>query len=190
MVYVFLANGFEETEALVTVDILRRAGYSVKTVGVGGECITGAHGITVMPDIIDTKLNDSDEFSAVVLPGGMPGTINLKDSKIVKHFIELAVNDGKVVGAICAAPSILGEWGMLNGKVATCYPGFEDKLSGAIVSDECCCIHDNIVTSRGAGTVFEFSFALADLISWYKGRTPYGDFSVSEEVEESIQCVR
>ncbi len=190
MVYVFLANGFEETEALVTVDILRRAGYNVKTVGVGGERIEGAHGITVVADTVDTKLADGDEFSAVVLPGGMPGTINLKENETVKRFIEFAMKDGKVIGAICAAPSILGEWGMLNGKVATCYPGFEDKLVGAVVSDERCCIHDNIVTSRGAGTVFEFSFALADLISWYKGNTPYGDFSVSEAVEESIQCVR
>ncbi len=190
MVYVFLANGFEETEALVTVDMLRRAGYTVRTVGVGGEYIEGAHKITVKADVLETSLRDDDDFSAVVLPGGMPGTLNLKNSEIVKKYITLAAKLGKVIGAICAAPSVLGEMGLLNGKVATCYPGFEEKLEGAIVSDERCCIHDNIVTSRGAGTVFEFSMALADLISWYKGNTPYGDFSVSETVEESIQCGR
>ncbi len=190
MVYVFLANGFEETEALVTVDVFRRAGYKVLTVGVGGEYLTGSHGIEVKADAVESEVCPDSSLEAVVLPGGMPGTLNLKASKKVAEFVNFAAENKKIIGAICAAPSVLGEMGLLNGRVATCYPGFEEKLLGAQVEKAACCISDNIVTAAGAGAVFEFSFALVDIISWNEGKTEYGDFSLSEGIEESMQCVR
>ena len=190
MVYLFLANGFEETEALVTVDVLRRAGYPVTTVGIGGSFIEGTHGITVKADKTDSEVSPDESLIAVILPGGMPGTLGLSESEKVAEFIRFADENKKVIGAICAAPSVLGELGILENKTATCYPGFEDKLRGAIVEKAPCVISDNVVTAAGAGAVFEFSFALVDLIAWRQGIKPYGDFSLSEGLEESMQCVR
>ena len=190
MIYLFLADGFEETEALVTVDVLRRAEYEIKTVGVGKDMITGTHGICVKADISDEDIVLDNTLDAVILPGGMPGTLNLKASEIVKKAVLFANGQGKTVGAICAAPSVLGEWGLLAGKTATCYPGFEDALAGAEVCDAPCVISDNIVTAKGAGAVFEFSFALVDIIAWREGRVPFGDCSLSSKIEESMQCVR
>ncbi|MBQ8550412.1 MAG: DJ-1/PfpI family protein [Clostridia bacterium] len=190
MVYVFLANGFEETEALVTVDILRRAGYEVLTVGVGSEFIEGSHGITVKADITEDKITPDDTLTAVVLPGGMPGTLGLGESRKVAEFLRFADQKKRVIGAICAAPSVLGEQGYLGGKVATCFPGFEEKLIGATVEKAPCCISDNIVTAAGAGAVFEFAFALVDAIAWQEEKVPFGDFSISEKLEETMQCAR
>ena len=190
MVYVFLANGFEETEALVTVDVLRRAGYEVKTVGVGGEYIAGSHNITVKTDVLEENITPGDELEAVILPGGMPGTLGLKASEKVAEFIRFADENKKVIGAICAAPSVLGAMGLLSGRLATCYPGFEDELVGATVCADPCCISDNIVTAKGAGAVFPFSLALADLIAWSTGKTAFGDFSISEQLEETMQCAQ
>ena len=190
MIYVFLADGFEEAEALVTVDVLRRAGYDVKTVGVTGESVVGAHNITVKSDVLLDDIAPTDSLEAVVLPGGMPGTTNLEKSQKVCDFVRFAAEHGIVIGAICAAPSILGKMGLLEGKVATCYPGFEEFLVGAQKDDAPCCISDNIVTADGAGSVFRFAFALADMVGWYVGRNPYGDFSVSMKLEETMQCGR
>lgn len=190
MIYLFLADGFEETEALVTVDVLRRAEYGVTTVGVGGEYITGAHGITVKSDVTVDNVSFDEKIEAVVLPGGMPGTLNLEKNEKVISAVESAAKDGAVVGAICAAPSILGKMGLLKGRAATCYPGFEEYLVGAEVVHDSVCISDNVVTANGAGSVFEFAFALADMIAWYTGKKPYGDFSVSERIGESMQCDR
>lgn len=158
MVYVFLANGFEECEALAPVDILRRGGVTVKTVGVGGKTVTGAHGIPVVCDI--TQEEATDPFRAIVLPGGMPGTLNLEKSATVQAVLQKAYDGGLLIGAICAAPSILGHKGFLQGRKATCYPGFETALTGASVKDEPVVVDGNIVTSFGAGAAFEFGFAL------------------------------
>ncbi len=189
MIYLFLANGFEETEALVTVDVLRRAEYSVTTVGVGGEYITGAHGITVKSDVTVDNVS-FEEVEAVILPGGMPGTLNLEKNEKVISAVESAAKSSAVVGAICAAPSILGKMGLLKGRNATCYPGFEEYLLGAEVTHDSVCISDNFVTANGAGSVFDFAFALADMVAWYSGKKPYGDFSVSDLIGESMQCGR
>lgn len=190
MIYVFLADGFEEAEALVTVDILRRAGYSVKTVGVTGEFVTGSHGITVKSDVLESDVAPNEELEAVVLPGGIPGTPNLEKSKRVGEFLQYAAENRKVIGAICAAPSILGKRGLLNCRLATCYPGFEEYLTGAIVDKAPVCISDNIITANGAGSVFEFALSLTDLVAWFNGKTAFGDFSLSEQLEESMQCAR
>ncbi len=190
MIYVFLAEGFEESEALVTVDVLRRAGYTVLTAGVGGEYVTGSHGITVKSDVLCDGLVPTDELEAVVLPGGIPGTPNLEKDETVRRFIDFAAQNHRVLGAICAAPSVLGKRGLLKDRVATCYPGFEAELLGATYEKASVCISDNFVTGEGAGAVFEFSLALCDVIAWFTGKKPFGDFSLSEGLEESMRCVR
>lgn len=157
MVYVFLANGFEEIEALAFTDILRRAEIEVKTVSIYTESIvTGSHGIPVMADITLNDISDA-EIEAVVLPGGMPGTLNLKDCAKVIELIRYAYDNGKYVGAICAAPMILGEMNLLNGRRATCYPGFEKYLSGAVATGAKVECDNKIITSKGAGTASDFA---------------------------------
>lgn len=178
MFYVFLANGFEETEALVPVDMLRRAGVDTVTVGVGGKYITGAHSITVEADITADNADINSDFEGIMLPGGMPGTANLSLSKCVREFIERAVSDSKLICAICAAPSVLGEMGVLKGKKAICFPGYEDKLKGAEISNESVCRDGNIITAKGAGVSLEFAFAV---ISYLKGS------ELSQKIKRQIQ---
>lgn len=157
MVYVFLAEGFEETEAVVTIDILRRGYADVKTVSISGDkSVTGAHGITLMADIAISEVKKADA-EAFILPGGMPGTTNLAESEEVKELLLYGNENDKLICAICAAPSVLGKLGILKGKRAVCYPGFEDYLDGAKVY-EVPVMHDgNIITSRGAGTAHLFA---------------------------------
>lgn len=164
MVYVFLADGFEEIEALAPVDVLRRGGVAVKTVGVGKRTVTGSHNISVLCDISEDEVNFAD-IDAVILPGGMPGTLNLQKSDKVIAAIEDAQDNGKLIGAICAAPSILGKMGILNGKKATCFPGFEEYLKGAILTDLPAVRDGNIITSRGAGAAFDFGFLLLSALT-------------------------
>lgn len=160
MIYVFLADGFEEIEALATVDVIRRAGLNCKTVGVTGKCVTGSHNITVESDI---GLNEVDYslMSAVVLPGGMPGTTNLEKSQKVIEAAQYAYNKNLLVAAICAAPSILGHLGFLNGKKATCYDGFESELIGAEFIPNTVCVDQNIITASGAGVAIDFGLEIA-----------------------------
>jgi 4-methyl-5(b-hydroxyethyl)-thiazole monophosphate biosynthesis len=166
MIYVFLADGFEEIEALTPVDMLRRAGGEVTTVGVGGKNIRGAHGITVTADITDDEaskiLEGGETPEMVVLPGGMPGADNLNASAVVDSFIRSACNSGAFVGAICAAPYILGDRGILKGKRAVCYPGFENHLTGAAVSDAGAVRDGNIITGRAMGAALPFSLELVE----------------------------
>ena len=163
MVYVFLADGFEETEALVTVDILRRGGVEVKTVSVTKELVvTGAHGIPVVADISCKKLQTSPE--AVILPGGMPGTLNLGKSEIVRKTVLEAYNEGKIIAAICAAPTVLYGYGLLDGKRATSYPGYEDEMKDCIYTENAVETDENIVTSRGAGTAHLFAAKLLEIL--------------------------
>ena len=164
MIYMFLADGFEETEALVTLDMLRRAGFNVKTVGIDSDELTGTHGIIVKSDIQTDKLCFS-EMEAIILPGGMPGTENLFSSKDVNAAVDYCIEKGLAVAAICAAPVILGRRGLLQGKKAVCYPGFERELVGADVSGGLCITDGNIITAKGAGCVFEFSHAIITLLS-------------------------
>ena len=133
MVYLFLANGFEEIEALCPLDLLRRAGVAVTTVGVGGETVLGAHGIPVVADIPEAMYRDSSP-EMIILPGGMPGSENLDKSRTVDAALRAAVNTGAYVGAICAAPMVLGRRGYLRGRRAICFPGFENELTGAEIA--------------------------------------------------------
>ena len=164
MIYVFLANGFEEIEALAPVDFLLRAGVDVKTVGVSGKFCRGAHGINVEADILleDVVLNDN--VRGIILPGGMPGAENLNNSADVQKAIDYCAENNKIIGAICAAPFILGRKGLLKGKNATCFPGFEDELEGANLVENGVIIDGNIVTAKGAGVAWEFGAAICSII--------------------------
>lgn len=163
MIYVFLAEGFEETEALVPVDMLRRLGCNVKMVGVGGKEITGSHGITVTADI-EEKDVDTDFTEMVFLPGGLPGTYNLEKSPIVRATVEAAAECGAYVAAICAAPSVLGHYGLLKGQKATCAPGFENELKGAEIVKEPVVVSGNFVTGWGAGAALPFALKLCEIL--------------------------
>ncbi len=161
MIYMFLADGFEEVEALCPLDILRRAGLEVTTVGVGGkDTVTGAHGIIVHADIPDIMYRDSSP-DMLILPGGMPGSKNLDESRIVDSALRAAERQGKFLAAICAAPMVLGKRGYLEGKRAVCFPGFEQFLEGAHVDGEKTVIRDgNIITAKGMGAAFDFGLEL------------------------------
>jgi 4-methyl-5(b-hydroxyethyl)-thiazole monophosphate biosynthesis len=157
---VFLANGFEEIEALGTIDILRRGGIEVKTVSITEDTVvTGAHNVPVIADTTLDKatLNQAD---ALILPGGMPGASNLNNSEVVKEALLQQYREGKIVAAICAAPMVLGGLGLLKGRNATCYPGFEPQLIGANVTGEAVEVSENVITGKGPGLVMNFALAL------------------------------
>ena len=163
MIYVMLADGFEEIEALAFVDILRRADIAVKTVSTdNSDTVIGAHRISIVPDI---KISDINEIGdGIILPGGLPGTYNLRDNKNVIKLIKEHYNSRKIVGAICAAPSVIGGLGLLKNKKATCYPSFENYLIEAVYTEEKVVVDDNVITSRGAGTAHDFALKLVEII--------------------------
>ena len=179
MIYIFLADGFEEMEALCPVDVLRRAGKDVRIVGVGGSTIRGSHGIPVVCDAAIDDVSLSDKPEAVILPGGMPGTNNLEACDAVRDFVRDADADGRLVCAICAAPSVLGHMGLLHGRRATCFPGFEHALLGADVTDESVCRDGNVLTAKGAGVALEFGLSIV--------RALCGD-DKADALAESMQC--
>ena len=163
MIAVLLADGFEEIEALTPVDMLRRAGLDVKTVGINGKIAAGSHSIPVICDL-DTSEVKLEEVSTVIFPGGMPGALNLDASPFTDKIIAAVNKNGGRIAAICAAPLVLGRRGLLNGKKATCYPGFEAELKGAQTVD-CGVVTDgNITTARGMGVALEFAEELVSLI--------------------------
>lgn len=163
MVTVFLADGFEEIEAVTPIDILRRGGVSVRTCSITGSLVvTGAHGIPFTADTTLDRLLDGEDV--ILLPGGMPGTVHLKEcaelcARICKHF-----ENGGLLAAICAAPTVFGELGLLQEARATCYPGMEEGLHCKEVSREKSVLSGNVLTSRGAGTASDFAFRLLALL--------------------------
>lgn len=164
MIYMCLADGFEEAAALVPLDLLRRAGLEVVTVGIGGNTATGSHGVTFACDLCAEKADPSAP-DMLILPGGMPGTTNLDASEFVDRTIREVQNKGGRLAAICAAPLILGRRGLLEGKHAVCYPGFEKELRGATVSENAGVITDGkITTAKGMGVAFEFGLELVRLL--------------------------
>lgn len=164
MVYVFLANGFEEVEAVAPIDLLRRCELSVVTVGVGGTIIKGSHGIPVFADIEENEIQLSPDIEMLVLPGGMPGTLHLESSQKVQEAINYASKNNIPIAAICAAPSILGHKGLLAGKKAVCAEGFEEQLFGATVIKEPVCVDGKFITARGAGVAIEFALKLVEIL--------------------------
>lgn len=159
-VYLFLADGFEEIEALTVVDLLRRADIEIETVSLNGTSeVEGAHQITVKADQI-FQAEAYDDGRMLVLPGGMPGTNALMAHEELRELLFAYRNAGKTLAAICAAPSVLGMNGLLRGKRATCFPGFEDKLLGAEYLQDRVVKDENIITSRGFGTAIEFALEI------------------------------
>ena len=163
MIYVFFAHGFEEIEAITAVDVLRRAELEVVTVGVGSKTITGSHGITIHCDISERQV-DVRKLDMLVLPGGIPGTLNLEKSPVVKAIIEYAAANDAWLTAICAAPSILGHMGILEGKKATCAPGWEDQLEGANHTAAAVEQDGKIITADGAGSSLPFALKLVEVL--------------------------
>lgn len=162
-VVLFLAEGFEEIEAITIIDILRRAEIDVTTVSVTGDkTVTGAHHIPVVVDELFENVNYS-EYDMIALPGGMPGAKNLNEHEGVKEQLKIFANE-KHIAAICAAPMILGNMGLLKGKRATCYPGFEPELIEATVTKEPVTVDGNIVTGKGPAFAISFSLQLIETL--------------------------
>jgi 4-methyl-5(b-hydroxyethyl)-thiazole monophosphate biosynthesis len=161
-VYIFLADGFEEIEALTVVDLLRRAAIEISMVSITGRLeVKGAHRISVLSDILFENANFADA-DLLVLPGGMPGTVHLMDHEGLDNLLRDFHMRKKNIAAICAAPSVLGSKGILAGKKATSYPGFESKLTDSIVTNLDVVEDGNVITSRGLGTAIDFSLSLID----------------------------
>lgn len=179
MIYVFLADGFEETEAIAPIDILRRAELNVVTVGIKNDGVRSSHGIPVLCDVTDMQVELDERLEMIVLPGGMPGTINLESNPVVQSAIDYCAGHNIPIGAICAAPSILGKKGLLSGKKAVCFPGFEKFLTGAEISDKKVVTDGIFTTAAGAGAAIEFGLELAKVLC---------GSAASEKIRAAIQC--
>lgn len=159
-VCVFLADGVEEIEALTVVDILRRGGVAVETVSISdSKSVTSSHKVTVQADKLLSEI-DFAEVAMIVLPGGMPGTLNLEACKPLMEQVDKFNAEGKYLSAVCAAPSIFGHKGFLKGRTACCFPEFESHLEGATVTKNPVEVCDHFITSRGMGTTIEFALAI------------------------------
>ena len=174
---IFMADGCEEIEGLTVVDIVRRAGIDITTISISDKKeVAGAHGITFLADAKKDEV-DFSTLDGIVLPGGMPGTTNLGADETVDKVIREFAAGGKLVAAICAAPSVLGQAGLLNGKHATSYPGFEPKLTGAVTSKDPVVQDGNVITSRGMGTAIAFAL---EIVSYFT------DKKTADKLAESI----
>ena len=163
-VIVFLAEGFEEIEAISIIDVLRRAEVSVTTVSISKEKqVKGAHNVPVVADKLFDEVNFAS-YDMIVLPGGMPGAKNLQEHEGVKKQVEVFEKD-KHVGAICAAPMVLGGMGLLKGRRATCYPGFEAELIGATITNEEVTVDGNIITGKGPAFAMKFALQLVETLA-------------------------
>jgi len=177
--FVFLADGFEEIEAIAAIDILRRANIEVTTISIStSKEVQGAHGIIVIADCLFTDA-DFTQNDLLYLPGGMPGTKNLDAHDRLKNLLIKQVEQGEKIAAICAAPSILGKMGLLEGKEAICYPGFENQLFGATLSEAKVVKSGTIITAKGAGVAIEFALKLVEEL---KGK------AIAEKIAMSICC--
>lgn len=164
-VYMFLANGSEEIESLIPVDVFRRGGVEVKTVSItGSEFVEMAHGVTLKADLKfeDADLSDAD---LLMLPGGLPGATNLNEHEGVRRAMLRQYESGKLVAAICAAPMVLGSLGIVKGKRATCYPGFEKYLDGATYTHELCTVDGNIITGEGPAATLPYAYTLLAMLT-------------------------
>lgn len=179
MVYLFLAEGFEDIEAVAVIDVLRRANISVETVSITENLfVVSAHGIKMEANITISQTNLS-QTDMVVLPGGMPGTEHLLKNEGVLNFVRSAYEQGKYVAAICAAPSILGKINLLSGKKATCYPGFESQLTDAVLTNMSVVQDGKIITSKGPGTALDFAYKLVSVLK---------DEQISQEIRIAMQA--
>lgn len=164
-VFVFLANGFEEIEAIATIDVIRRGGIEVTTVSISDDyMVTGAHNIPVKADVLFKEV-DYSAGDMLILPGGMPGASNLNAHAGLKDELKKYVASGKKIAAICAAPLVFGGLGFLEGKKATSYPGFEDTLKGATYVKEGVVVDGNITTGRGPGFAVDFGLSIVSQLA-------------------------
>lgn len=176
-VYVFLAEGFEEIEGLTVVDLLRRAKIETEMVSImETKQVKGSHGIEVTADCMFAD-RDYADASVLVLPGGMPGTLNLGNHEGLCELLKKHYGEEKMIAAICAAPSVFGQLGFLNGRIATCYPGFESKLEGAIILSTKVAVDGNVTTSKGLGTAIDFALKLIEQLT---------DLNTAMEISEGI----
>ena len=160
-VFEFLADGFEEVEALAPIDILRRGGVDIQTVSINGsELVTSSHGVTVKADLVFGSPDDYADADLLLLPGGLPGATNLNAHEGVRRAILNQYRNGRRVGAICAAPMVLGSLGILKGKRATCSPGFEKFLEGAEYTAELFTVDGNIITGEGPAATFPYAYKI------------------------------
>lgn len=161
---ILFADGFEEVEAIAVVDVLRRAAVECTMVSItGNKVVSSARNVKIVVDKLMEEVN-FDEYGMLILPGGMPGTKDLAESEEVEKIILKFYSNKKILAAICAAPSILGQLGLLEGEKAVCYPGYEEKLKGAVISGEKAVISNQFITSRGAGTALEFGLKIVEFI--------------------------
>lgn len=161
MLHVFLADGFEEIEALTTIDILRRCGLEVQIVSATGtRLIHGAHNMSIMAEAVFRK-NEISQSEGLIFPGGMPGARNLLQHEGLRKTLIQHNENKKLIAAICAAPMVLGKNGILRERHATCYPGFEEELIGATYVNEMVVEDEHIITAKGPGATVEFAFAIA-----------------------------
>jgi protein deglycase len=157
----FLADGFEEVEAVTPIDFLRRVDIDVVVAGVTGRDVVGSHNIRINTDAVIDEISAAADFDAVVVPGGMPGAENLTASQTVLDIVRRHFEEGKLIAAICAAPAVvLSEAGVLDGRKFTCYPGFEKRTSTGTFVEDRVCTDGNLITARGAGVAAEFSIAV------------------------------
>ena len=160
MVYMLLGTGFEETEAIAPLDLLRRAGVEVLTVGINGKIVKGSHGIGIEADI---ELNELDltDLEMIILPGGLGGVASIRASKEAMDAVKFAADNGKFTAAICAGPTVLADLGITDGKQATCYPGCEDGMGSACMTENMSAVQDGLViTGTSAGCAVSFGLAL------------------------------
>ena len=175
--YIFLADGFEEIEAITPIDLLRRANIDVTSISITNtKTVLGAHKISIEADALFSELNFEDA-DLLILPGGMPGTKNLDDHLGLKGILEQQSSQGKLIAAICAAPSILGKMNLLKDKEAICYPGFENQLIGATLSESKVVQSGAVITAKGAGVAIEFSLKIIEIL---KGK------AVSDQIANTI----
>ena len=160
MVYLLLGTGFEETEAIAPLDLLRRAGVSVKTVGINGKTVYGGHGIGVEADITIEQLDLSD-LEMIILPGGLGGVASARANQKALDALRFAYENEKYVAAICAGPTVLADLGITDGKNATCYPGCEDQMGNANMIPDAAFVRDGkVITGTSAGCAIPFGLAL------------------------------
>lgn len=180
MIYILLADGFEDIEALVSRDILCRAGIDVQTVGLNPNFVKSANKLEVKADKVINEV-EFNSLEGIVLPGGMPGAANLQKNDDVLKLIDFCNKNNLMIAAICAAPMILGKMGILKGKESCCYPGFEEYLEGANVNEKSVNVCGNIITSRGPGTSFDFAFAILEYLKGYDAKN-----KISSQIQYKI----
>lgn len=163
MVYMFLGTGFEETEAIAPLDLLRRAGVEVKTVGLNGKIITGSHGIGVVADM-EVQEMELSNLEMVILPGGLGGVASIRACREAMDMIRYARNSGAFVAAICAGPTVLADLGITDGKDATCYPGCEDGMGSANIVHAAAVRDGKIITGTSAGCAVPFGLKLIEAL--------------------------